>query len=292
MFTFEHCAAALALLLVACGPSEPGDGSTSDDTTTGDESTSSTSTTSGGSTSDGSGSTGSTSGSSTTGEDPTTSSSSGSTSTSSTTGEGTSSTGVDPTTTGGVDPFCGDGLLDEGEECDDGNDVDDDGCDADCTISQWRQMGVATNVSVSDLIGWEVCYLSTFEVNGEKWATLPETCNTDEVIVGCRPAGSDVMKIAALGEHVVVFAQVNSKLGEYQNNNGVRWGWGAGYGDFVIGPQEGDALCASMDNKLDENRLCRSQSGMGSTWGHGVRCGALPMQDDSAWEFVVFTSTK
>jgi cysteine-rich repeat protein len=33
-------------------------------------------------------------------------------------------------------PVCGDGILDagEGEECDDGNNIDDDGCQADCTL--------------------------------------------------------------------------------------------------------------------------------------------------------------
>jgi cysteine-rich repeat protein len=31
-------------------------------------------------------------------------------------------------------PVCGDGKLDEGEECDDGNNVDGDGCSAECTI--------------------------------------------------------------------------------------------------------------------------------------------------------------
>jgi len=33
-----------------------------------------------------------------------------------------------------IEPFCGDGNLDPGEECDDGNNVDGDGCDANCTI--------------------------------------------------------------------------------------------------------------------------------------------------------------
>ncbi len=34
-----------------------------------------------------------------------------------------------------LSPFCGDGDVDPGEECDDGNDTDGDGCDNDCTIS-------------------------------------------------------------------------------------------------------------------------------------------------------------
>ena len=31
-------------------------------------------------------------------------------------------------------PSCGDGVLDPGEECDDGNNDDGDGCAADCTV--------------------------------------------------------------------------------------------------------------------------------------------------------------
>ena len=33
-----------------------------------------------------------------------------------------------------VEPFCGDGVLDPGEQCDDGNNVDGDGCSAVCTV--------------------------------------------------------------------------------------------------------------------------------------------------------------
>ncbi|MCZ6562827.1 MAG: DUF4215 domain-containing protein [Deltaproteobacteria bacterium] len=31
-----------------------------------------------------------------------------------------------------LDPFCGDGVLDDGEQCDDGNTTDGDGCSAVC----------------------------------------------------------------------------------------------------------------------------------------------------------------
>jgi cysteine-rich repeat protein len=45
------------------------------------------------------------------------------------------------TETGDPGPFCGDGTLDPGEECDDNNTLDDDGCssecDSDCGIEYW-----------------------------------------------------------------------------------------------------------------------------------------------------------
>jgi MYXO-CTERM domain-containing protein len=34
------------------------------------------------------------------------------------------------------DPFCGNGIVEDGEECDDGNDIIGDGCDPDCTFSE------------------------------------------------------------------------------------------------------------------------------------------------------------
>src|SRR5262249_35123341 len=36
--------------------------------------------------------------------------------------------------TGAAEPTCGDGSVDDGEECDDGNDVDDDDCTTHCTL--------------------------------------------------------------------------------------------------------------------------------------------------------------
>ena len=37
---------------------------------------------------------------------------------------------------GGGGPGCGNGVADSGEECDDGNDVEDDGCESDCTFPE------------------------------------------------------------------------------------------------------------------------------------------------------------
>lgn len=37
-------------------------------------------------------------------------------------------------------PYCGDGVVDPGESCDDGNTIDDDGCDADCSFPDVVQL--------------------------------------------------------------------------------------------------------------------------------------------------------
>jgi cysteine-rich repeat protein len=41
-----------------------------------------------------------------------------------------------------VEPYCGDGALDCGEECDDGNNNNGDGCDAECTVEPYCGDGV------------------------------------------------------------------------------------------------------------------------------------------------------
>jgi len=41
-----------------------------------------------------------------------------------------------------VEPFCGDGNLDPGEGCDDGNNIDGDGCSAECTVESYCGDGV------------------------------------------------------------------------------------------------------------------------------------------------------
>ena len=112
---------AVALALAACGSSEPG-GSETDSGATQTESDASSSE----------------SGEESTGE-PTSGATAGPTGgmtdsgTSGTSGTTEAPETTEPGTTGPAEPFCGDGNLDPGEECDDGNDDSFDGCLADCT---------------------------------------------------------------------------------------------------------------------------------------------------------------
>ena len=44
------------------------------------------------------------------------------------------------------EPFCGDGHLDAGEQCDDGNSRDGDGCSANCTIEDNHEIPEFTTI--------------------------------------------------------------------------------------------------------------------------------------------------
>jgi cysteine-rich repeat protein len=68
-------------------------------------------------------------------------------------------------------PFCGDGNLDEGEECDDGNNFDGDGCSAECTVEPFCGDGVLDEGEQCDdgnTFDGDGCSAEcTFEVGGE-----------------------------------------------------------------------------------------------------------------------------
>ncbi len=157
-----------ALTLAACGDNggtsagSTGSGTTADPGTTADTTPTTngpTTTPTTGETTDSGGTVSGTGGVTTTGPGTTTSASDTSTSattatsttdgstsnvsgtTSGTTTDGTTSGGTtmgvsdsNSSTGGGPDPICGDGLLDVGEECDDGNKVDKDSCSNSCTF--------------------------------------------------------------------------------------------------------------------------------------------------------------
>ncbi|MEZ4453315.1 MAG: pectin acetylesterase-family hydrolase [Nannocystaceae bacterium] len=121
-------ALALAVSLAACGADDAATSAT--EGTTAAESTTAEGTSAGTDTSGA----GSTSTAATT--DASGTMSGGETTTTGTTTTTTTTTGTDTdtdATTGVVEPGCGDGVVDPGEACDDGNDDDFDGCKSDCT---------------------------------------------------------------------------------------------------------------------------------------------------------------
>jgi cysteine-rich repeat protein len=82
----------------------------------------------------------------------------------------------DPTTgnptTGDTPASCGDGMLDEGEACDDGNDVDSDGCNVDCTISGsvlWHHTQAGGADQSEEAFGIAVDLRGRAYVGGEMW---------------------------------------------------------------------------------------------------------------------------
>ncbi|MCM2325326.1 MAG: dockerin type I domain-containing protein [Candidatus Woesearchaeota archaeon] len=72
-------------------------------------------------------------------------------------------------------PYCGDGVLDEGEECDDGNEIDDDQCSNDCLVTSASYM-IQTCTGSGDLYLYSDQFTSAdmkFRIDSEReWDQL------------------------------------------------------------------------------------------------------------------------
>lgn len=53
---------------------------------------------------------------------------------------------------------CGDGIVDDGEECDDGNTLDGDGCQSDCRYARSPDFDGDGDVDLLDFAGWQACF--------------------------------------------------------------------------------------------------------------------------------------
>lgn len=122
-------------------------------------------------------------------------------------------------------PKCGDGMLDASEACDDGNALDGDGCDNDCTASWWENEGVAYDVEIAALKGWTLCW------EGKSGASLIDgvkACQGQHLLVACAPQLEQVtLKMVAHGPRAEVIAPAS--LGSPHLVNGSQWVYGASW---------------------------------------------------------------
>ncbi len=94
-----------------------------------------------------------------------------------------------------IEPFCGDGTLDPGEECDDGNNTDGDGCRANCTTEECGDGTVDPNEGCDDgnNTDGDGCSANcTLESCGDGVVNPPETCDPADPAAppGCRAVGT------------------------------------------------------------------------------------------------------
>jgi uncharacterized repeat protein (TIGR01451 family) len=117
------------------------------------------------------------------------------------------------------EPICGDGILHEGEMCDDGNDVDGDGCSSDCNYELKK-------VPVNTCTGDGVLYLYQFEQ--EQPIKTSFTVNHNQVLIFARANASlsaEVNGVAATMTEVASqsFAKIysiNTNAGDNISVNG------------------------------------------------------------------------
>ena len=80
----------------------------------------------------------------------------------------------------GSNPVCGDGTTDPGEECDDGNNTDGDGCSSICETEN------NGNVALGDLIINELMWMGSSMSGGDEWIELRNMTDAEIDLSGCQ----------------------------------------------------------------------------------------------------------
>ncbi len=116
-----------------------------------------------------------------------------------TTGASTHET-ADPSTTTTTKPaLCGDGMVDEGEPCDDGNDVDEDGCTSKCALAPAIKWTRSLDTAMKDDTATDVAIDGAGRIIVVGWETSADL-DRDQVVVALDPAGETLWKRSFAGE--------------------------------------------------------------------------------------------
>ena len=146
--------------------------------------------------------------------------------------------------------------------------------------------GVQTDVPIADLQGWEPCWSGLY--NGtEPMAGILDACPGDQLMLGCRQVGSDVLRVMAMGDRADVLHDCGNVNGCTHEANGVGWYYSDSYswGFVAAGEPVSRNSCDTAGSRA-ETRLCW-HSGGGNISG-GYRCGAATgLNGSAAWERVV-----
>jgi len=169
-----------------------------------------------------------------------------------------------------ADPLnCGrcNNVCNEGVECIDGS------CGG-----LLRFEGVQQNLALADLNGWEECFRETYN-GATPVADLVSECDSDFVLLGCMPTGSDVLQLAAMGETVEVFSDTGQAPDGVNPHNGVSFYFNDSY-SIGFAPEGADVQRNSCDvgRGDDDLRMCWHTGG--AIMNPGYRCGNSYPGDD------------
>lgn len=156
-------------------------------------------------------------------------------------------------------------------------------------------VGPQTNVPVDTVTGggWTECYRDTYNIGMNAGVVLSQ-CLGGQLMLSCRPTGSDTLTLLAQGKRsdVTFDTGVNSNL--VHDANGVGWYFNntgdGNFGDSWGFIREGDSInknnCDVANVDANDERLCWHLNG-----DNGWRCGATQNIFDDSYERIVYTLT-
>lgn len=154
--------------------------------------------------------------------------------------------------------------------------------------------GVQTNLPVSSLSGWSLCYSDVYSNSGTSVASILTDCDKAHLLLACRQTGSPTLLVAAHAPRADVTFDTGTSNTPH-DANGVGWYFSDSY-SWGFAPQ-GDPIsrtsCDTVASSFNpsgpdpDQRLCWHSSS-GSIQG-GWRCGtADSLNSSSAYERLVF----
>ncbi len=148
--------------------------------------------------------------------------------------------------------------------------------------------GVEVNVSEAELVGWEECFLDTYDRYGASLSGMQSSCYKNNVMVACRQRGSGILTAAAHAPREDVFYDTGSGSSSVHNANGVDWyystSWSMGFVQGGTGVYR--SSCDVNSSPDADKRLCWHTSG--GTLSGGYRCGTSLSLYTTSWERVVY----
>lgn len=115
-------------------------------------------------------------------------------------------------------------------------------------------------------------------------ASILATCNKNKLLLGCRPVGSTIFTVAAMGNRADVLYNCGTTVTCTYNANNVAWYFSDSH-SWGFAPAGSTVNRVSCDDVTTDGnyRLCWHTG-----TGYGFRCGSTFMNPDSGWEKIVY----
>lgn len=159
-------------------------------------------------------------------------------------------------------------------------------------VERWSHEGVAKNVAVADLVGWELCWSDSYGA-GKAVGSVTAACQGDHLMMACRPTGSDKLTVAAHAPREDVLFPVDYGAGERHEANGVNWYWSPTSNIEGFAPAGNTEGCEANTDGIQSDFLCWvNAADEPLTFQIGRRCSYNDINADESltWERVMLQS--
>ena len=134
-----------------------------------------------------------------------------------------------------------------------------------------------------------MCYSATYAtiMQGSSLSSILSSCNKINLLLGCRPIGSVIFTVAAMGNRNDVLYNCGSLSNCSHIANGVGWYYSDSYSwGFVSGGDTVRRSSCDVESTNANYRLCWHTAGSG-----GYRCGSTTgLSSNASWEKVIYHS--